>query len=172
MSFRLENIKAYYSGAASLDASQTDPALSLGGYKSSSEIANFAFNSLFPDVSGTDTLSGSTDYRAFFVKNENYERWRNPKAYFHEVDTNSYENLWFGLEDTTSGAIQTIPNDSTSPTGIAWYDPVSLASGISFNDVSSQGYFGVWIKKEIIASSGTGTKNHSFTLAFSADIIS
>jgi hypothetical protein len=172
MSFMVDNIKAYYSGAVSLDGVQADPSQSLGGYKSSSEVVNFSFNNLFPNVSGADTISGSTTYRAFFVKNENYEIWRNPKIYIYDVQGSSYENVYFGLEDSISGQIQIIPNEEISPTGIAWYNPLVLASGVAIGNVLSQGYFGVWVKKEVIPSSGTGTKNHNFTLAFTADVIS
>jgi hypothetical protein len=170
MSFLLSNIKMYYSGASFLNAPQTDSSLSLGGYKSSSEVPNSSLNNLFPDVSGTDTFSGTTQYRAFFVINENYEIWQNPKTYVYQTTGGSYESVYFGLESSISGSIQTILNQNMSPTGIAWYNPTDLSGGISFSDVPSQEYFGVWIKKEVLPSSGTGTQIHSFTLAFSADI--
>ena len=170
MGFNISNIKMYYSGAASASGIQTNIENSLGGYISSSEIPNASFNNLFTDISGTDTISGTTIYKALFVKNTDVSMWNNGKIFIYSMVGSSYEDIYFGAESHVGGYIQTISDKYTSPTGVSWYNPDDIESGISIGDITPQNFFGFWIKKVIIPSSGTGEKIHSITIAFSADV--
>lgn len=56
----------------------------------------------------------------------------------------------------TEGAIQTIADNETAPTGVTWGIPHTAATGLSIADIPSGTNYGLWIHREIPAGA-TGT---------------
>ena len=142
---------------------------------SSSEVPNPYLMSLFDIVSGSEVISGSDNYRAVFVKNTNsLITFETAKVYFNSRTGFSNDLIYFGLE-TPSGtgySIQQIPNETTSPTGIVWYYPETVASGITVGDISPEEAFGVWFKRQFVSTaSGTGQRDDWFTLVIEGQVI-
>lgn len=151
-----------YTGASSHDAAQTDPDASLGNYRASSQITSGADNNVFDDVSGDEASAGDTEYRAIAFHNAHGSlTLSNIKAWI-SVDTgNGEDDISFDVEapsaSETTGAIQTIANESTAPTGLGgWSDATSKATGKaapgSGGDLAAGDWFGIWLRRVISAS--------------------
>lgn len=69
--------------------SNTNPLQSLGGHASIVGFVSNAINNLFDDVSGTDATNGKTDYRCFYIFNNNL--------------TSSLTNVTFWIDSQVSG---------------------------------------------------------------------
>lgn len=151
-----------YTGAASHNAAQTDPDASLGGYRASSNITSASDNNLFDDVSGAEASTGDTEYRAMAFVNTNGSLPLTSCVTWISVDTgNAEDDISFDVEapsvSETTGAIQTIANESTAPTGLGgWSDATSKATGKSCplvsGEVGAGEWFGIWLRRVISAS--------------------
>ena len=170
--FSPSDIKIYYTGASTVGAAQLDPSLSLGGNLSSTEVPNVSLMALFDIISGSETVSGSINYRAVMVKNTNQIiTLAGTKIYFLERTGYSDDLIYFGLEDSIGSAIQTITDETTSPTGIVWYYPETVASGIVVGDLEYGECFGVWFKRSFVPTlSGSGQRDDWFTLVIEGNV--
>ena len=65
------DIKIYLTGAGSDGGAQTDPAASLGNFRSSTEFVNDSDLNLFPRITAAQAAAGYTAYLALCLKNEN-----------------------------------------------------------------------------------------------------
>lgn len=167
------DIKLYYSGASVISGTQANPDLSLGGKMSGTEIPNNVLMALFDTVTGSEVISGSENYRAVFVKNANQLlTLAGTKVYFQGRTEQSNDLIYFGLETPANYTIQEVVNETTSPTGIIWYYPVTAAAGITFGDISPEGAFGVWFKRKFLSTaSGSGQRNDWFTLIIQGQVV-
>lgn len=53
------------------------------------------------------------------------------------------------IEAPSSGAIQTIADESTAPTGLTWGTPITAAAALSIGTLAADGDYGIWIEYEI-----------------------
>jgi len=156
-----------YTGASSHDAAQTDPDASLGNYRASSNITSGSDNNLFDDVSGDEASSGDTEYRAVgFLNNHGSLTLSNIKVWISADTGNGEDDISFDVEvpsvSETTGAIQTIADESTAPTGLGgWSDATSKATGKaapgSGGDLAAGDWFGIWWRRVISASASAAT---------------
>lgn len=170
--FSPSDIKIYYSGAAVVSGAQTDPSASLGGKISNTEIPNVTLMSLFDIVSGSEVISGSSNYRAVFVSNtHNLLSFNEAKVYFNTRTGYSNDLIYFGLETPSGYSVQQIVDENTSPTGILWYSPEDVSSAITVGDLDPGDIFGLWFKREFISTaSGTGKRNDWFNLMMEGQV--
>jgi hypothetical protein len=56
-----------------------------------------------------------------------------------------------GLESPSSGAIQTIANDTTAPSGITWDTGITSATGLTLASLAADTNHGLWVHREIPA---------------------
>ena len=150
-----------YTGAGSHDAVQTSGDASLGGYRASSNITSGSDNNLFDDVSRAEASAGHTDYRAVGFVNTNGSLALTACVTWIAVDTgNAEDDIKFDNEapsvSETTGAIQTIANETTEPTSPSWSDATTKGTGqdcpLGSNEVGSGEWFGIWFKRIISAS--------------------
>lgn len=150
-----------YTGAASHDTAQTDPDASLGGYRASSNITTGVDNNVFDDVSGAEASSGDTEYRAIGFLNSNATLPLTSCVVWIQVDTgNGEDDISFGVEapsaSETTGAIQTIANESTAPSAISFSDATTKGTGLSCpltsGEVGAGEWFGIWLRRVISAA--------------------
>jgi len=169
----------HYTGASTHAAAQTDGDVSLGGYRSSSEISSGVDNNLFDDVSGAEASAGDTEYRAVAFINNHSSIALTAAVTWISTDTgNAEDDISFDVEapdNETSGKIQTIADESTAPTGLGgWSDATSKATGkdcpLGSNEVGAGEWFGIWYKRGISASASAAT-GESVTVRTEGDTV-
>ena len=153
----------HYTGAVSHEAVQTDPDASLGDYRASSLITTGVDNNVFDDVSGAEASAGDTEYRGIAFHNNHGTLPLTATVAWIQVDTgNGEDDISFKLEapsaSEVTGAVQTIANESTEPTGGTWSDATSKATGedcpLVSNEVGVDEWFCIWLRRVISASAG------------------
>jgi hypothetical protein len=165
-----------YTGAASHDASQSDPDASLGNYRASNTITSGVDNNLFDDVTGDEASSGDTEYRAVgFLNNHGSLALTSCKVWI-QVDTgNGEDDISFATEapsNETNGFIQTIADESTAPTAVTWSDATSKATGqdcpLGSNEVGFGEWFGIWWRR-VISAAASAAAAESCTVRVEGD---
>ena len=155
------DLKYHYTGAASHEAAQTDPDASLGNYRASSEITTGIDNNVFDDVSGAEAGAGDTEYRGIGFHNDHGSLPLTACVTWIEVDTgNVDDDISFKLEapsvDEVTGAVQTIGDESTEPTGGTWSDATSKVTGedcpLTSAEVGVDEWFCIWLRRVIAVS--------------------
>lgn len=166
-----------YTGASSHNAAQTDPNASLGNFRASSNITSGADNNLFDDVSGAESSAGDTEYRAVgFLNNHATLSLTSCKVWISADTGNAQDDISFAVEapsvSETTGAIQTIANESTAPTGVTWSDATTKATGLNCpletQEVDAGEWFGIWWRR-VIAVSSSAAAAESCTIRVEGD---
>jgi hypothetical protein len=166
-----------YTGAGSHNAAQTDPNASLGNFRASSNITSGALNNLFDDVSGAESAAGDTEYRAVgLLNNHGSLQLQDAKVWISADTGNGQDDVSFAVEapsvSETTGAIQTIVNESTAPTGVSWSDATSKATGLACpltgGDMDAGEWFGIWWRR-IISAGASAVSNEACTIRVEGD---
>lgn len=63
------------------------------------------------------------------------------------------------IEAPVSNAIQTIPNESTAPTGVTWSTARTAGTGLSVGSLSPSNMYGLWIHRELPAGVSANAKH-------------
>jgi hypothetical protein len=158
----------YYTGQAS---GPSDNTLSLGGALSNNQITSGLDENVFDDVTGAESESGESHYRAIGLKDTNstytylnYEAW----ILGYKRAATGADTIYFGLERSTIGgagtSIQVISDEYTSPnttyfqttsTGLAWVVEGSPSETITpvGNTLTPGGedWVGIWFWRTIPA---------------------
>lgn len=153
----------FLTGASSHENPQSDPDASLGNYISNSGISTGVDNNVFDDVSGDEADSGDTEYRGIGFHNNHGSLDLTDAVAWIQVDTgNGEDDISIWLEAPTAnevtGAVQTIGNESTEPTGASgnWSDGTTKGTGEacpnSDGHVETGEWFCVWLQRVISAS--------------------
>jgi len=159
-----DSITWNYTGAGS----ETENTLSLGGTVSSNTITN---NRVFDDVTGDESKTGDTEYRAIGIVNTdpNYN-WQNVRLWcsgYYKAATKP-DTIYFGTEQPSGtigsppGEIQTIPVEGSAPTGITWFSEEEATiktagatlSGNTFNNgdigtIGTNDWAGIWLRRDV-----------------------
>jgi len=166
-----------YTGAGSHNAAQTDPNASLGNFRASSLITDAADNNVFDDVSGGESAAGDTEYRAIAFHNNHGSLPLTAGKVWISADTgNAEDDISIAVEvpaaSETTGAIQTIVNESTAPTGVSWSDATTKVTGLNFPgsgaDVAAGDWFGIWLRR-IISVGAAAQSAESVTIRCEGD---
>lgn len=155
----------YLSGAVSDGQAQSDPALSLGGYRSSVAMntgEGLSLNNLFTNFPVDNYVNGVTKYKAFFIKNiagtgetmSDLRLFATLQPYYLDDQNNPAlidgYTLRLGIEAPSAqntGYIQSIADDETAPVGVSFSAPVSwetstlVAGNLTIGDI-----YGVWVE--------------------------
>ena len=184
MAILSSDILIFLSGAASDGAAQTDPALSLGGFRSATQPTSGADNNLLDDVSGSEASAGDTEYRCYFYKNSHASLpLTSAKFYIDTATGNAQDAIAFAIEvpttSDTTGSVQTIINESTSPvvnTGNCsnWSTATTYAGGVAVNinahdtEMSISEIIGVWIRR-VVSAGASAVNAETVTIACRGD---
>lgn len=145
-------------GAANADANA-----SLGGAKSTQVVpAN-----LFDDVSSAESAAGDVEYRCFYVHNNNGSlALQNAKIW---IQTNTTGNrLAIGVGTAAiNNTEQTVANESTAPSGVAFSQPANLAAGLDLGTIPAGQHKAVWVRRTVAAA--TPANNDTYLLRVQGD---
>ena len=145
-------------------ASNSDPALSLGGVKSSTAASNY-----FDDVSSAEASAGDTEYRCVYVHNNHGTLTLIGAKVFIQTNTPSSDtDVAIGLGSSAiNGTEQTVANESTAPTGVSFSAPTTFAGGLAIGDLAAGAHKAVWVRRTVNA--GAAAYADSFTLRVQGD---
>jgi len=170
-----DEIVFYYTDGATGPSNNT---LSLGGTISNSTITSGVANNVFDDVTGDESETGDTEYRAIAVKNTSsgYDML-NTKVYISGYDraATKADTIYFALEKSSGSpaSIQQVANESTAPdenkfvtkigNTVSWTEEGSPSSTLEFGTVNPGEWFGIWLKR-VVPSSASPYNNRSCTI--------
>lgn len=145
------DIKFYLSGGAS----NSDPALSVGGAISSTEVSATALNNVWPDITAEDMSDGFLDYRCIYVKNTSAETLSDAVIWISENSRSTDTTFSIGLDRAGMNASAQVV---TSPVGWsgtgAPYDVIFSQAGTSrvglqLGDLGPGDYYPLWLKRKV-----------------------
>lgn len=150
MSINAANLKYYYSGVA--NSSNSDPAQSIGGVKSSVELSSTALNNLFDNVTGDEAISGYDEYRLLYFQNTDtdVDGLLAPVVAWIVAQPSGMDQIEIGLANAGKNLIETaIANDHTEPVGVDWYAPSAKAGGIELPGAPylENDFIGIWFHR-------------------------
>ena len=145
-------------------SSNTAPAASLGGVKSSTDASNY-----FDDVSSAEASAGDTEYRCIYVHNNHGSLTLIGAKIWIQANTPSGDtDVAIGLgSSAVNGTEQTIADESTAPTGVTFSQPTTFAGGLSIGDIPSGQHKAIWVRR--VVNSAAAAYSDSFTLRVQGD---
>jgi hypothetical protein len=149
MAIPASSLKWYLSGGAT----NSDPALSIGGAKSSTVLSATALNNLFDDVSAAEAGTGYDEYRLLYFENidEDASGLIDPVLWITEQ---SVADLEVGLAAIGKNDVEpAIANDHTAPADVTFSAPATKLAGIALPDAPylENDYVGVWFHRNVEA---------------------
>lgn len=164
------NLKYYLSGGSG----NTNPNLSLGGARSTTEIGG-SINNLFDDVTSTEATDGMTDYRCFYFRNEDSDAdgLITPKTWITSNTPSSTTTASIGLDPAGKNATATtIANENTAPAGVTFSTPTTKATGLSLpsGPYAQNDYVAIWVKRVVDAGTASAVSD-PVTLRVEGDTI-
>jgi len=157
--------KYYLTGANSDGEVQSEPTLSLGGYRGS-EISEDTIRSVFDHVASSESLSGDTEYRCIAIRNESLSTQSNVKVWIESNTSSSDTYIEIGIEAPSAqpdGYCQSVTSESISPVGVSFSSScTNYATGLSIGDMESGEIYFIWIKR--VVKSGARPAYDSFSI--------
>lgn len=159
MAINNANLKLYLSGGVS----NTDPDLSLGGARSTTEVSSTAMNNLFDNVDSTEATNGDVEYRCFYFRNEDADvnGLISPKLWFVSNTPSPTTNMKMGLDIAgLNGTATTIANESTAPSNVVFSDTYTTkALGLALPDMYENDYIAIWFERTINSSTASASSD-------------
>jgi hypothetical protein len=154
-------------------AANTDPALSLGGARSTAGggiITSAALHNLFDVISGDEAAGAArTEYRCIYVGNTHGSlTWLAPKVWISVQTTSGDTDLAIALGgEGVNGTAETVANETTAPTGETFSAPTTKSGGLSVADVPAGQWFPLWVRR--VKNSAAAAANDTSTLRAEGD---
>lgn len=126
----------------------------LGGavYTANGQLSE-SLHSLFNIVSSTERTLGKTKYRCIYMKNTSALKCRNPKLFIPKNTPSSGTELSVGFDPhgigngTSSGVADTIPDESTAPSGVVFTNATEVTSGVALGaDMAKDTMIAIWLR--------------------------
>lgn len=153
-------MELYYTTSVSEGATQTDPRLSLGGYKSASLVANDDLGNLFGEI--TPLLLSrepEKEYIGLVLVNETSETVDNLWIWF-DFPVDSYSKLSVAAVDLALDSngvykMERIQSKTAKPVYATFYEADGVGSALSLGTVEPESMIGLWICRELVAELAT-----------------
>jgi len=158
--------------------STTNPELSLGGTCSTNTIPSGVANNIFDDVTGAESASGKTEYRAIGIHNSNTTHvWMNTsiRVEGYVRSTVTPDTISFGVEKPQGtggdpeGTIQTIASETVAPSGISWTEEGSPSAWVQISgkdytgSIGPDDWAGIWLRR-VVPAGASAFNNRSCTI--------
>jgi hypothetical protein len=143
-------------------SSNTNPDLSLGGVKSSTD----AGSNIFSDVTGAEASAGKTSYRGVVLDNQHGSLTWTAVFVWMSSDTPSSDtdaDVALAVEAVNT-TMATIANELTAPSSVTFTNAaVSYATGLSVGNIPAGQFKGVWLKR--VVNAGALSASDAFTIS-------
>lgn len=150
-------MKIFYTGADTYNAVQKDKDKSLGGFKSSTSIANDTLNNFFGDVSMYGLDEKLRETRALIIHNETNSALTNLYIWFDKL-TNSigkFELAAVLLTPDSNGEVymESIDNIRATPYEATFVEADGITNKqLLINSMPADSYIGIWLRRSILSS--------------------
>mgnify|MGYP001626227136 CR=1 FL=1 len=137
----------------------------LGGAKGDI-IPDNALHAIFPPVSKELAEHGGADYACIFIENASTNATLyNIRIYVFQPDGGREvkERFEIGLDPASGSPVQTIPNRTTAPQNVTFFDARDYATGVEIGVLPPGGAQALWLKR-IIPAGTEATVDTSATL--------
>lgn len=148
-------------------AGNSDPAASLGGVMSSTQVGA-GDNNLFDDVSGDESSAGDTEYRGVYVYNNGDVDLQSAVVWIVDESDASADIELAPADEGLNATMETIANESTAPTGPTFAEYPNKGAGLSIGSIPAGQRFGIWVKRAVSASTPANAAA-TFTLRVEGD---
>ncbi len=160
MEIDIANIKYYLSGGAA----NNNPALSIGGAKSSVAVSATALGNLFQSVTGDEVAAGVTKYRLVYLQNDDADAsgLLDPAVLWWSTSPTAGQTIAVGLAHAGKNAEETaISTEHTAPADVVFTSPVTKLTGVELPDgpYEEDDYIGVWLR--VVTSVGATKRTTS-----------
>ena len=146
-----------YGAAFSAQIKITSVSGSLAGDATQSVTISNQTNKLFDDISGSESTSGDTEYRCFYVKNAAADSMTSTLLWIGS-DASGDDSLQIGLDPAgLNGVAATIADESTAPVGVIFTAPTNEVTALSLGTITAGSYYPVWVKRTVPIVTGGGT---------------
>lgn len=151
-------------------ASNSDVNASLGGAKSSTQVASATANNLFDAASSAETAAGDVEYRCVYVHNAHASlTLQNAKVWLNSNTPSADTTIDIGLGTAAVNATeQTVANESTAPSGVSFSAPAIEGAALSIGDIPAGQHKAIWLRRTINSNAGAFT-NDAATLRVKGD---
>ena len=150
-------MKIYYTTPTAQDAIQTDPRLSLGGYKSANPVPNAVFDNLFGEISQylLSKEIPEAEFIGVILKNETGVDAKNLQLWF-EYGVDCYSKLLVSAVDLVADAagvlrMEHIPSRNSTPLYADFYEANSVANAVEIGDLADGEMVGLWFQRQLVA---------------------
>ncbi len=145
-------------------ATNTNPALSLGGAKSDTSIASGTTHNLFDAVSPAEASAGDVEYRGIYIHNAHASlTLQDARIYISTDGTGASDALDIAMADEAVDiAMETIPDENTAPVGPVFSAPTTYTAGLVINGttgLAAGSARGVWYRRTVAAGAPAGTSS-------------
>lgn len=138
-----------------------DPNLSLGGVTSNTQVGT-SLHSLFDAVSSAEGAAGDTEYRAIDIKNNHgSETLQNAVVWISAETTSPSTTIAIAYDATGT---QSVANESTAPTGVAFSAPLSRVAGIALGSMAPGATRRIWVRRTVTAGAAVANDSGSLTV--------
>jgi hypothetical protein len=151
----LLKMKLYFTTPAGQDNIQTDPRLSLGGYKALSPVPNAAFDNLFSEISQFMLSKTPEDeFIGLVLKNETGAAVENLWLWF-EYSTGGYAKMLVAAVDLTVDAagvltMEHIISRLAKPLYADFYEANGQANAVEIGNLADGEMVGLWLCRQLI----------------------
>lgn len=162
MAVVLKDIEYRYSGGAG----NFTPDDSLGGVMSNDQVPTAILQKLFDDVSSSEASSGDTEYRCYYIYNDNdTDSCNTVRVYILEETPSADTVIDIGLDPAgvgngvTTGVATTIANESTAPSGVTFSHPTDFAGGLDVGTLGPGQAQAIWVRRTVSASASSSPRD-------------
>jgi hypothetical protein len=147
-------------------SSNTSPAASLGGVKSSTQVGS----DLFDDVASAESAAGDIEYRCVYVHNNHGSLTMESSKVWIQANTPSPDTTVAIAAGTAAinATEQTVGDEGTAPSGTSFSSPTSEGTAISLGNIPAGQHKAVWVRRTVTAGA-SAFNSDSFTLRVKCD---
>ncbi len=119
-------------------------------------------NTLFDDISKSESYAGAADYRCFYLFNNGTEAF-NYVEYYVAAQPNGADSYEIGVDpngiNDGSTPAELVADENTAPSNVTFGSHTGEGNSIVIGDISPGDMVALWIKRTVPASTLTGTQN-------------
>jgi hypothetical protein len=149
-------MKLYYTNPTAEEYPQSDPRLSLGGYKSASPVPNDSFDNLFGEISQFMLSKNipEDEYIGLILKNETAYNIQGITLWF-DYGNNAFSTFKVAAVNLTPDAngvlkMEHIPSRTSQPLYADFYEANGVGNAVEIGDLEVGEMVGLWIVRSLI----------------------
>lgn len=154
-------IVLYYSKVGG--GTQSDADDSIGGAIADNGPTDNTINEVWDDVTGDEAVSGTTEYRILYVKNDSStDSLEDTKFWISQVTASTDDEVAIALMAAgKNGTAERLSDETTAPSGGESFSaPTTKAGGLTIGTLAAGDYYPICIRRIVNASSSAYDANN------------